>query len=128
MPPDYAKVHGMDLKARAQSLKSDIPALVLALKDPRTGWKARLLAALCVAYALSPVDLIPDFIPVVGYLDDLVVLPLLVAATVKFIPKDVYMSLKERQAEARLESKWTYAIPVIIAYAIIIALIVLAIL
>lgn len=128
MPPDYAKVHGMDLKARAQSLKSDIPALVLALKDPRTGWKARLLAALCVAYALSPVDLIPDFIPVLGYLDDLVVLPLLVAATVKSIPKDVFLSLKERQAEARLESKWTYAIPVIIVYAIIIALIVLAIL
>ena len=128
MPPDYAKVHGMDLKARVQSLKSDIPALVLALKDPRTGWKARLLAALCVAYTLSPVDLIPDFIPVLGYLDDLVVLPLLVAATVKSIPKDVFLSLKERQAEARLESKWTYAIPVIIVYAIIIALIVLAIL
>lgn len=118
----------MDLKARAQSLKSDIPALVLALKDPRTGWKARLFATLTVAYALSPVDLIPDFIPVLGYLDDLVVLPLLVAATVKSIPKDVFLSLKERQAEARLESKWTYAIPVIIAYAIIIALIVLAIL
>lgn len=118
----------MDLKARAQSLKSDIPAIVLALKDPRTGFKARLFAALTVAYALSPVDLIPDFIPVLGYLDDLVVLPLLVAVTVKSIPKDVFLPLKERQAEAELKSKWSYAIPVIIAYAIIIALIVLALL
>lgn len=118
----------MDLKARAQSLKSDIPAIVLALKDPRTGFKARLFAAMTVAYALSPVDLIPDFIPVLGYLDDLVVLPILVAATVKSIPKDVFLPLKERQAEAQLKSKWSYAIPVIIAYAIIIALIVLALL
>ena len=59
------------LKDRAKKLKTDIPAVFLALKDKRTPWYARILAAVIVVYALSPIDLIPDFIPVLGYLDDL---------------------------------------------------------
>ena len=67
------------LKDRAKKLKTDIPAVFLALKDKRTPWYARILAAVIVVYALSPIDLIPDFIPVLGYLDDLIILPALIA-------------------------------------------------
>lgn len=60
----------MDLKARAKKLKTDIPALFLALKDKKTPILAKIFAGITVAYALSPIDLVPDFIPVMGYLDD----------------------------------------------------------
>ena len=72
----------MNLKERAGKLKSDIPAVFLALKDVETPWFTKLLAAITVGYALSPIDLIPDFIPVLGYLDDIIVLPALIALTV----------------------------------------------
>jgi len=68
------------LRNRALSLKRDTLALYLAARDPRTPWYAKLVAAAVVAYALSPVDLIPDFILVVGYLDDLIIVPLGIAA------------------------------------------------
>jgi len=80
----------MSLKDRAKRLKSDIPAVFLALKDKKTPWYAKVFAAITVAYALSPIDLVPDFIPILGYLDDVILLPALVALTVRFIPKDVF--------------------------------------
>ena len=64
-----------NLKERAQKLKTDIPAVFLALKEKRTPFLAKIIAAVVVVYALSPIDLIPDFIPVLGYLDDLIILP-----------------------------------------------------
>ena len=73
----------MDLKERAKKLKTDIPALFLALKDDNTPIIAKIFAGITVAYALSPVDLVPDFIPVLGYLDDVILLPMLVALTIK---------------------------------------------
>ena len=79
----------MNLKERAKQLKSDIPAVFLALKDDETPVLAKVLAFLTVAYALSPIDLIPDFIPVLGYLDDLLLLPTLAALTIKQIPLNV---------------------------------------
>ena len=88
----------MDLKVRAKKLKTDIPALFLALKDDNTPIIAKIFAGITVAYALSPVDLVPDFIPVLGYLDDVILLPMLVALTVKFIPNDV-LEKNRRQAE-----------------------------
>ncbi len=63
------------LKRRARQLKREVYALYLAYRDPRVPWYARLVAGLVVAYAFSPLDLIPDFIPIVGYLDDLVLIP-----------------------------------------------------
>ena len=120
----------MSLKDKAKQLKTDIPALFLALKDKKTPWYARLIAAITVAYALSPIDLIPDFIPVLGYLDDLIILPVLVALTVKFIPKDVFDEYR-RQAKDMWKDgkpkKWYYAIPIILVWALIIFLIVKAI-
>ena len=73
----------MDLKVRAKKLKTDIPALFLALKDDNTPIIAKIFAGITVAYALSPVDLVPDFIPVLGYLDVVFLLPMLVALTIK---------------------------------------------
>ena len=73
----------MDLKVRAKKLKTDIPALFLALKDDNTPIIAKIFAGITVAYALSPVDLVPDFIPVLGYLDDVILFPMLVALTIK---------------------------------------------
>jgi uncharacterized membrane protein YkvA (DUF1232 family) len=74
---------------RARVLKRDTLALYLAARDPRTPWYAKLVAAAVVAYALSPVDLIPDFIPVLGHLDDLIIVPLGIAAVLRLVPAEV---------------------------------------
>jgi uncharacterized membrane protein YkvA (DUF1232 family) len=76
-------------KEAAQRLKREIQALYWAYQDPRTPWYARLLAVLIVAYALSPIDLIPDPIPVLGYLDDLLLLPLGIWLVLRWIPPEV---------------------------------------
>ena len=77
------------LKSRARSLKKEVFAIYLAAKDPRTPWYAKGLVLLIVAYALSPVDLIPDFIPVLGYLDDLIIVPGGIWLAIRMIPPDV---------------------------------------
>ncbi len=76
-------------KERAKELKTEIHALLIAYRDPRTPWLAKGLVLLVVAYALSPIDLIPDFIPLLGYLDDLILLPLGIALAIRLIPMDV---------------------------------------
>jgi len=76
-------------KSWAQRLKTELYALYLAYRDPRTPWYARILAALVVAYAFSPLDLIPDPIPVLGYLDDLLLLPLGIWLALRLIPAEV---------------------------------------
>ena len=120
----------MSLKEKAKQLKTDIPAVFLALKDKKTPWYAKLFAALTVGYALSPIDFIPDFIPVLGYLDDLILLPLLVALTVKFIPKDVFEEYK-KQAQGMWKDgkpeKWYYAIPIFLVWILLIFLILKAV-
>src|SRR5438045_9497460 len=83
---------------RARRLKADIYAVYLACRDPRAPWYAKLLAVCVVAYAFSPIDLIPDFIPVLGYLDDLVLVPLGIALAVRMIPGPI---LEECRLEAR---------------------------
>jgi Uncharacterized conserved protein len=86
------------LKKRARHLKADTFALYLAARDPRTPWYAKLLVAGIVAYAFSPIDLIPDFVPVLGYLDDLILIPIGVAIAIKLIPNQV---LAECRAQAQ---------------------------
>ena len=115
----------MKLKERAKKLKTDIPAVFLALKDKKTPWYAKLFAALTVAYALSPIDFIPDFIPVLGYIDDLIILPLLVTLTVKFIPTDVfeeYRKMSQDMWQNGKPKKWYYAIPIVLVWLVIIVL------
>lgn len=77
------------LKHWARSFKRDVHALYLAARDPRVPWYAKALGLVVAAYALSPIDLIPDFIPVIGYLDDLILLPLGIWFVVSLIPRDV---------------------------------------
>ena len=84
-------------KKKAKQIKREIHAVYLAMKDPRTPWYARVLAAVIVGYAFSPIDLIPDPIPILGYLDDLVLLPLGILLLVKIIPTEV---LDECRAKA----------------------------
>jgi uncharacterized membrane protein YkvA (DUF1232 family) len=86
------------LKAWAGRLKTELRALYLAYRDPRVPTHARVLAIVVVAYAFSPIDLIPDPIPVLGYLDDLILIPLGIALTIRMIPPDV---LAECRAKAR---------------------------
>lgn len=88
------------LKRRARLLKADSYALYLAARHPGTPWYAKLLLGVVVAYALSPIDLIPDFIPVLGYLDDLVLLPLGIALAIRLIPPPVLADCRTRAAGA----------------------------
>lgn len=116
-----------NLKDRAIKLKSDIPAIFLALKDKETPVSAKILAAITVAYALSPIDLIPDFIPVLGYLDDVLILPALAALTIKLIPKEKleqYRTESEGMWENGKPKKWYYAIPIVVFWIIIIFLVI----
>ena len=109
-------------KRRAALLKQEVHAIYLAAKDPRVPWYAKLLAACVVAYALSPIDLIPDFIPVLGYLDDLVLVPLGICFVLKMIPDEVMAECraKARLATSQKKPNWLAA-TVIIAIWIILA-------
>jgi len=84
-------------KGRARWLKREVYALYLAVRDPRCPWYARLFAGMVVAYAFSPIDLSPDFIPVIGYVDDLILVPLGVMVAIRLIPPQI---LAESRAEA----------------------------
>ncbi len=120
----------MNLKEHARKLKSDIPAVFIALKDKRTPFIAKLLAGITVGYALSPIDLVPDFIPVLGYLDDIIILPALVALTIKCIPGDIWLSCRKKSEDIWKNGKpkkWYYAIPIILIWILIIWFIVKAI-
>ena len=84
------------LKQWARSLKTELYALYLAYRDPRLPWYARLMAACVVGYAFSPIDLIPDPIPIVGYLDDLIIVPLGVWLTLKMVPGEIMTECREK--------------------------------
>jgi uncharacterized membrane protein YkvA (DUF1232 family) len=87
------------LKEWARAIKRDVHALWLAARDPRTPWYAKALALAIAAYALSPIDLIPDFIPVLGYLDDAILLPLAILLAIRLVPPDV---MAEHRAAATM--------------------------
>ena len=83
-------------KQWARGVKRDVVALWLAARDPRVPWHAKAVAGIVAAYALSPIDLIPDFIPVLGYLDDLLIVPLGILLAVKLIPEAVMTEFRQR--------------------------------
>ena len=116
----------MDLKAAAKKLKQDIPAVFIALKKKETPLPAKIVAALTVGYALSPIDLVPDFIPVLGYLDDLLVLPGLVALTLRLIPPEV-LSQCRKEAESLWQDgrprRWWYAVPIVLFWVAVVWLV-----
>jgi uncharacterized membrane protein YkvA (DUF1232 family) len=109
----------------ARLVERDIVALWLAARDPRPPWYAKLVAALVAAYALSPIDLIPDFIPVLGYLDDLIVVPLGIWLAIRLIPKELLAEFR-REAESRVSKpkSWAGAIVVVLFWLFIAGLIV----
>lgn len=92
---------------RARQLRAETYALYLAYRDPRVPWYVKLLAACVVSYAFSPIDLIPDFIPVLGYLDDLVLVPIGIALVVKMIPESVLIECRQKAQEMMAKDKPT---------------------
>lgn len=92
------------LKSRARVLKNETFAIYLAAKDPRTPWIAKVIAVLTVAYALSPIDLIPDFIPILGYLDDVIIVPAGIALAIQSIPAEVLEDARKNVAGSGEES------------------------
>ena len=117
----------MTLKERARKLKQDVTAVFLALKGRDTPLLAKILAGVTVAYALSPIDLIPDFVPVLGYLDDVLLLPALIALTVKLIPNKVWVRCQAESENMWKDSKpkkWYFAIPIVLIWLLIIWMII----
>lgn len=116
----------MEQKEKLRQLAEDIPALCLAMKEKDTPFLAKILAGTAVIYALSPIDLIPDFIPVIGYLDDLILLPLLVALTLKLIPDETFERCREQARQMYqqgMKKHWYYMLPIILIWAILILLV-----
>ena len=92
-------------KQRAKNLKKELYAIYLAYKDPRVPWYAKVIAIIVVGYAFSPIDLIPDPIPVLGYLDDLILVPLGIALVIKLVPPDVLNACREEAQNRLMESR-----------------------
>jgi uncharacterized membrane protein YkvA (DUF1232 family) len=90
---------------KARALRQEIYALYLACRDPRTPLAARIVTACVVAYAFSPIDLIPDFVPVFGYLDDLILVPLGIALALRLIPPEVLSDCRARAGEVLAAGK-----------------------
>jgi len=107
-----------NLKSKASELKRNIFALYLAMRDPRTPCYAKALAAAVVAYALSPIDLIPDFIPILGYLDDIILLPLGIWIVLKLIPRKVMMECRAKAAASgkQLPHNWWIAAAIVVLW------------
>lgn len=112
------------LKSWAATLKREVMALWFACRDSRTPWYARVLTMLIVAYALSPIDLIPDFIPVLGYLDELILLPIGIYLVLKLVPADAMADARAR-AQSWVESRqpkprnWIAAAVIVLVWVVV---------
>ena len=110
------------LRAWARGLKREVYAIALAQRDPRVPWYARVCAVCVVAYAFSPIDLIPDPIPVLGYLDDLIIVPLGIALVVRLIPSAVLAEYRDEAERMMAEGKprnWAGAVFVVICWLLV---------
>ena len=113
----------MNLKDKAKQLKTDIPAVFLAIKHKETPLLAKIVAVLAVGYILSPIDLIPDFIPVLGLLDDIIIVPALIVLFLKLIPANVFEECRKEAVNLWAKGKpkrWYYALPVIFVWLLLI--------
>jgi uncharacterized membrane protein YkvA (DUF1232 family) len=118
------------LKAKANKLKYELSALYLAYKRKDVSIFAKILILMAIGYALSPIDLIPDFIPVLGYLDDLLIVPFLIFLSLKLIPKEIMDECREQAKDLWKDGKpkrWYFAIPIVLFYLLILFLIIKAI-
>ena len=111
---------------KAKRLRNDTYALYLAFRDRRTPWYAKAFILLVVAYALSPVDLIPDFIPVIGYLDDLILVPAGIYLAIKIVPDKVLAECRQKAATEKVDSKikWAAAAIIILVWLLVLYLII----
>lgn len=112
------------MKRRAKALKRDVTALWYAYKDKRTPWYAKGFAITVVAYAISPIDLIPDFLPVLGYLDDLVLVPAGIALALKMIPPEVMAEARVKAEDHLVTDKkagWIATAIIIVIWMVIVA-------
>ena len=124
----YQKIDS--LKDNARKLKTEITTLYYAYQDPKLGLLPKIIILFTLGYALSPIDLIPDFIPVLGYLDDLVIIPALISLSIKLIPKEILASAREKAIKEPLKLKknnWFFALLFISIWVVLIAVIVLKI-
>ena len=118
------------LQARARRLKADTAALYIALKRKDTPVAAKIVIGIAVCYALSPIDLVPDFIPVIGFLDDVLLLSLLVTIAIRLIPAPVLEESREQAKEIWQDGKpkrFVYALPVLLVWLAVIAVVIKAI-
>jgi uncharacterized membrane protein YkvA (DUF1232 family) len=116
------------LKKRARALKKELTALYYAYKNPKTGPLPKIIVLFTVGYALSPIDLIPDFIPVLGLLDDLIILPAMITLSIRLIPP-VIMQESRFRAEAepiKLRKNWVFAVLFILVWISILTIITLS--
>lgn len=114
------------LKEKIKELKYNLQALSIAYRRKDVPVYAKIAIIITVCYALSPIDLIPDFIPVLGYLDDLVLVPLFIFISIKLIPKDIMDECREQAKDLRENGKpkkWYYAMPIIIIWLALIVII-----
>jgi len=108
------------MKFRARQLKLNLIVLYLSYKDPRVKWYAKLFTLCVVAYAFSPIDLIPDFIPILGYLDDLIIVPLGIYLALKMLPKNVIEANRAKAQEIKSKPKnWFTATLFIIVWVLL---------
>ncbi|WP_244835453.1 DUF1232 domain-containing protein [Clostridium sp. BJN0001] len=110
-----------------KKLKLDIPAVFIALKKKETPVIAKIFAEITIGYALSPIDFIPDFIPFIGLLDDIILLPILIAITIKFIPEEIFNKCRieaENLLSCGKPKRWYFAIPILLIWMALIFLII----
>lgn len=110
------------VKIWARAIKRDVIALWLAARDPRVPWYAKAVSAAIAAYALSPIDLIPDFVPILGYLDDLLIVPLGIWVAVKLIPERVMADLRAKALQHRKPSSKVGLVAIVVIWLAAIAL------
>lgn len=115
------------LKAKIDALKYDVSALYLAYKRNDVPVYAKIMIVVTIAYALSPIDLIPDFIPVLGYLDDIILVPLFIYISLKLIPKEIMAECREQAKDLWQNGrpkKWYYVIPVVIVWVVVVCIVI----
>lgn len=112
----------LKLKEKAILLKQNISTLYYASKNPKLPLRAKCLIIFIIGYTMSPIDLIPDFIPILGYLDDIIIIPFLIAIVIKMIPNDILIDSKNKAKEQKLSLKknWVFGVVFILIWALII--------
>lgn len=116
----------MNIKGNVIKLKNKLSTLYLVYKHKDTPITAKIIICITLGYALSPIDLIPDFIPVLGYLDDIIIIPLLILLSVSLIPKNIMLECEEEAKEIWKDGKpkkWYYGLPIILIWVIIIIIV-----